>query len=132
MLVAAAQIFGRDVFHVEVVLPAGAEEGDFDYGTKDGASDPRPKMERLSHAVVGDLAKVRERGFSSYGAEVGVGVERLKELSGAHGFSEGEDAVGMKVRFVPRNRPTGGCRCARAGRRSRVGRRWFRGRGSRA
>ncbi len=56
-------------------------------------------MEGLTHAVVGDLAKGGEGGFGGYGAKVWMSVERLEELCGAHGFAEGEDAVGMKLRF---------------------------------
>jgi hypothetical protein len=52
-------------------------------------------MKGLTHAVVGDLAKSGEGRFGGYGAEVGVSVEGLEELRGAHGFAEGEDAVGM-------------------------------------
>ncbi len=51
-------------------------------------------MEGLSHAVIGDLAKIGERGFGDDGAEVRVGVEGLEELCGAHGFAESEDAGG--------------------------------------
>ena len=33
-------IFGRNFLHVQVVFPAGAEEGDFDYGAEESASEP--------------------------------------------------------------------------------------------
>src|SRR5437867_1629891 len=55
-------------------------------------------MERLSHAVVGDLTKIGEGRLGDYGAEVWMGVERLEELRGAHGFAEGEDAVRVILR----------------------------------
>ena len=73
--------------HVEVVLPAGAEEGDFDQRAEDGASYPRAEMEGLAHAVIGDLAEIREGGFDGDSAEVWVRVERLQELGGAHRFT---------------------------------------------
>ena len=53
----------------------------------------------MPHAVVGDLTKISEGGFGDDGADVRVSVEGLEELRAAHGFAEGEDAVGMKVRF---------------------------------
>jgi len=52
----------------------------------------------LSHAVVGNLTKIGEGGFGGDGTEARVCVERLKELSCAHGFAESEDAVGMILR----------------------------------
>ena len=92
-------IFGRDFLHVEVVLPAGAEEGDFNQRTQEGASDPGAKVEGLSHAVVGDLAKIGEGRFGGHGAEVGMGIKRLEELCGSHRFRETEDAAGMILRL---------------------------------
>ena len=80
-------IFGRDLIHVEVEFPSGAKECDFDQRTKDGASEPGAEVERLSHAVVGDLAEIGEGGFDGDGAEVWMRVERLQELSCAHRFS---------------------------------------------
>ena len=70
-------IFGRDFLHVEAVLKAGAQESDLDEGAEDGAAYPGTEVERLSHAVVGDLAKIGERGFGGDSAEVRVGVEGL-------------------------------------------------------
>src|ERR1700686_2670622 len=55
-------------------------------------------MERLSHAVKGDFPKSGEGRLGGYGAEVWVGVERLEELRGSHGFGETEDAAGMILR----------------------------------
>ena len=52
-------------------------------------------MEGLSHAIVGDLAEIGEGRFGGYGAEVGMSIEGLQKLRGAHGFAEGEDAAGM-------------------------------------
>ncbi|SPE28483.1 hypothetical protein SBA2_40046 [Acidobacteriia bacterium SbA2] len=54
-------------------------------------------MEGLSHAVVGDLAKIGEGRFGDDGAEVWVGIEGLEELRGAHGFAERENAAGMSL-----------------------------------
>jgi hypothetical protein len=88
-------IFGRDLIHVEVVFPTGAEEGDFDERTQHDASHPGAEVEGLSHAVIGDLAEIGERGLDGDGAEIGVGVEGLQELGGTHGFGEGEDAAGI-------------------------------------
>lgn len=90
-------IFRGNILHAEVILQAGAEKGNFDEWAEDGASDPRAEVERLSHAVVGDLAKIGEGRFGDYGAEVWVSVEGLEELRGAHGFAEGEDAAGMRL-----------------------------------
>ena len=63
-------IFGRDRLQIEVVLPACTEKCDFYNRAKDGSSDPRAEMERLPHAVVGDLTKSGEGRFGGYGAEV--------------------------------------------------------------
>ena len=93
-------IFGRNILHAEVVLQAGAEEGDFDQWTEEEASDPGAKAEGLSHAVVGDLAKTCEGRFGDDGAEMWVRVERLQEFRRTHGFAEGEDAVGMIFPFL--------------------------------
>ena len=41
----------------------------------------------MSHAVVGDLAEIGERRFGGDRADLWVRVERLEELSGAHGFA---------------------------------------------
>ncbi len=87
-------------------------------------------MEGLSHAVVGDLAKIGEGRFGGYGAEEWVGVERLKELGGSHGFAEGEDAAGV-ILCVRENRTIDGCRCVPLVRRWLAGRRWCRERGRR-
>jgi len=51
----------------------------------------------LAHAVVGDLAEVREGGFDGYSAEIWMRVERLQELRGAHGFGEAVDAARMEL-----------------------------------
>jgi len=61
--------------------------------------NPGTEVEGLSHAVVGDLAKIGEGRFGGDGAEVGVSLDGLEELGGAHGFAEGEDAAGMIVLF---------------------------------
>ena len=92
-------VFRGNIFHVEVVLQAGAKECDFDERAEDGASDPRTQVEGLSHAVVSDLTKIGEGRLGGYGAELWVGVERLEELCGSHGFGETEDAAGMILRF---------------------------------
>src|ERR1700733_7758938 len=91
-------IFRGNVFHVEVVLQAGAKECDFDERAWDGASHPRTQVEGLSHAVIGDLTKIGEGRLGGYGAEAWVGVERLEEFGGSHGFGEPEDATGMILR----------------------------------
>jgi hypothetical protein len=41
-------IFRRNLIHVEVVLPAGTEEGDFNQGTEQRASYPGGEVEGLS------------------------------------------------------------------------------------
>ena len=87
------RIFWGDLLHVEPVLPACIEKSKFDNRTKNSASKPRTKMKRLTHAIVGDLAKAGERRFGGYGAEVWLDRERLQELGGAHGFAEAEDAT---------------------------------------
>lgn len=91
-------VFRGNVFQVEVVLQAGAKECDFDERAEEAASDPRTQVEGLSHAVVSDLAKVGEGRLGGYGAELWVGVERLEEFGGSHGFGETEDATGMILR----------------------------------
>ena len=91
-------VFRGNVFQVEVVLQAGAKECDFDERAEEAASDPRTQVEGLSHAVVSDLTKVGEGRLGGYGAELWVGVERLEEFGGSHGFSETEDATGMILR----------------------------------
>src|ERR1700758_1201309 len=55
-------------------------------------------MEGLSHAVVSNLTKGGEGRFGCYSAEAWVGIERLEELRGPHGFGETEDAARMIVR----------------------------------
>lgn len=91
-------IFWRNLLHVEFVLPAGVEEGEFDYRPEESASKPGTQVEWLAHAVVGDFAKVRERRFGSDGAETRLDGERLQELCGAHGFAEAEDAARVIAR----------------------------------
>lgn len=91
-------IFRGDFLHVQLILPTGAEKGDFDQRAEDGASEPWTEMERLSHAVIGNFAEICERRFGGDGAELWVSVERLQELRGSHGFAEGEDAAGMILR----------------------------------
>jgi len=92
-------VFRGNVFHVEVVLQAGAKECGFDERAEDGASDPRTQVEGLPHAVVSDLTKIGEGRLGGYGAELWVRVERLEEFGGSHGFSETEDATGMILRL---------------------------------
>jgi hypothetical protein len=92
-------VFGGNLLHVEAVLQARAEKGDFHEGAEDGASDPRAQMKGLSHAVVGDLTKSGEGRLGGYGAEAWMGIERLQELCGSHGFGETEDAAGMIFRL---------------------------------
>lgn len=91
-------IFGGNLLHVEVILPAGAKEGDLDKRAEEGASDPGAEVEGLSHAVAGDLAESDEGRFGGDGAEIRMSVEGLEELRGAHGFAEGVDATGMTLR----------------------------------
>src|SRR5580658_3145029 len=80
-------IFGGDFLHVEVVLETSAEEADVYQGAEDCAAYPGTEMEGLSHAIVGDLAKIGEGGFGGDGAEVRVSREGLEKLCGAHGFA---------------------------------------------
>ena len=86
-------IFWGDLLHVEPVLPVCIEKGEFDNRTKNSASKPRTEMKRLTHAIVGDLAKAGERRFGGNCAEVWLDSEGLQELGGAHGFAETEDAM---------------------------------------
>lgn len=91
----------RDSLHVEVVFPAGAKKCGLDYRTKQSLSDPRSKMKRLAHPVVGDFAKVGERRFGHDGTEIGFHGKRLQELSGAHGLAKTIDAMWMVRRREP-------------------------------
>ena len=81
--------------HVEVVLPADVEEGEFDDRAKERTSEPGAKVKGLAHAVVSDLTEGRERRFGGNGAEVRLDGERLEQFGRAHGFGESEDAAGM-------------------------------------
>jgi hypothetical protein len=92
------RIFWRDLLHVQAVLPARIEEGEFDDGAKDGASEPWAEVKGLSHAVVSDLAEGGERRFGGYCAEARLDRERLEELSRAHRFGKSEDAVRVILR----------------------------------
>jgi hypothetical protein len=84
--------------HVEAILPANVEESEFDDRAEERASEPGTEVKGLSHAVVGDLAKGRERGFSCYGAKARLDSERLQEFGGAHGFGESVDAMRVTLR----------------------------------
>ena len=86
-------IFWRDLLHVDAIFPAGIEEREFDNGAEERASEPGAEMKRLAHPIVGDLAKIRERGLGDDGAEARLDGERLQELSGTHGFSKSENAA---------------------------------------
>ena len=86
-------IFWRDLLHVEPVLPACIEKSKFDNRTKNSAPKPRTEMKRLTHAIVGDLAKAGERRFDGNCAEAWLDSEGLQELGRAHGFAEAEDAM---------------------------------------
>ena len=76
-----------------MVLPADVEEGEFDDGAEESASEPRAEVEGLAHAVVSDLAEAGEGRFGGDGAEARLDGEGLQEFGGAHGFSESENAM---------------------------------------
>jgi hypothetical protein len=86
-------IFWRNVLHVQAVLPANVEKGEFDYRAEDGASEPGAEVKGLAHAVVGDLAETGEGRFCGDGTEARLVSERLQELGGSHRFSKSEDAM---------------------------------------
>jgi hypothetical protein len=90
-------VFWRDLPHVEVIFPADIEEGEFDDGPEEGASEPRAEVKGLTHAVIGDLAEAGEGRFGDDGTEAGLHGERLEEFGCAHGFAEPEDAVGVNL-----------------------------------
>ena len=58
-------------------------------------------MEELTHAVVGDFTKIRERRFCDYTAEAGHDGEGLQELGRAHGLAHAVDASGMLIGGQP-------------------------------
>ena len=91
-------ILGRDLLHVDVILPADVEEGEFDDGAEDGASEPGAQVEGLAHAVIGDFAKGGEGRFGDDGAEAGLDGKGLQKFGCAHRFSESEDAVRVNLR----------------------------------
>lgn len=68
-------IFWGDLLHVKPVPPACIEKGEFDNRAKNSASKPRTEMKRLTHAIVGNLAKAGERRFGGHSAEVRLGSE---------------------------------------------------------
>src|ERR1700722_12066517 len=78
-------IFWGDLQHVEPVPPPCIEKSEFDNRTKNSASKPRIEMKRMTHAIIGSLAKAGERRFGGHGTEVGLDRERLRELGGSHG-----------------------------------------------
>ena len=86
------RVLGRSGLHIQTVLPASAEECDFDDRPEESATEPRTRVKWLSHAVVSNFAKIGERRFGSHRAEVGMRLERLKKLRGSHRFSEPKDA----------------------------------------
>jgi len=88
-------IFGRDLIHVEMVLPADIEESEFDDWAEESASEPRAEVKGLAHAVISDFMKSGERRFGGDSAEAGFDGERLQQRGGSHGLSESEDAMRM-------------------------------------
>jgi hypothetical protein len=117
------RIFGGNLIHVQVVLPADLEESKFDDGAKEGASEPWADMKGLAHAVVRDFMKSGEGRLRSHGTEARLDGERLQKFGGTHGFSESEDAVrmilgGEKIKplanIIALEEPVG-CECTLAG-----------------
>lgn len=86
------RIFGRNLLHVEVIFKAGAKKCDFHQRTEKRSPDPGAEVKGLSHAIVSDLTKRRERRLGDNGTEMRMGIKRLEELRCAHRFGESEDA----------------------------------------
>jgi hypothetical protein len=58
-------------------------------------------VELLSHTIEADFAEAGERRFGGNSAKVRLGIERLQELRGSHGFAESEDASCVVLTFDP-------------------------------
>ncbi len=86
-------ILRRNLLHLQSVFPAGSQKGNLYQWPQDGAAKPWTQMERLSHPVVGNLAKGRKGRFSRNRTKVGASFKRLQKLRGTHRFAKAVDAM---------------------------------------
>src|SRR6266498_1459691 len=95
----------RSMFKIEVIPEAGDYECHFDHRPQKGSSRPRPGGKMLTHAVVSNLSKSRERRFCYHGAEIRLDIQSLQQLRGTHGLSKAINTMWVVCTTYPLKPP---------------------------